>query len=52
MCDRNIGPQRADEYIDGILEHDGDVGTLLKTVDDLGIADNTIVINGTTAACT
>jgi arylsulfatase A-like enzyme len=35
------------EYIDGMLEHDGDVGTLLKTLDDLGIADNTIVIYGT-----
>ena len=35
------------EYIDGMLEHDGHVGTLLKTIDDLGIADNTIVIYGT-----
>src|SRR5215469_1644748 len=35
------------EYMDGMLEHDGDVGKLLKTLDDLGIADNTIVIYGT-----
>jgi arylsulfatase len=32
------------EYADGMLEHDGDVGKLLKAIDDLGIADNTIVI--------
>ncbi len=31
-------------YADGMIEHDGDVGKLLKTLDDLGIADNTIVI--------
>jgi arylsulfatase A-like enzyme len=35
------------EYMDGMLEHDDDVGKLLKTLDDLGIADNTIVIYGT-----
>ena len=29
---------------DGMVEHDGMVGTLLKKLDDLGIADNTIVI--------
>lgn len=32
------------DYADGMWEHDQDVGKLLKTVDDLGIADNTIVI--------
>ena len=32
------------EYIDGMIEHDGHVGTLLKTLDDLGIADDTIVV--------
>jgi arylsulfatase A-like enzyme len=35
---------RGNEYADGMIEHDGDVGKLLKTVDDLGIANNTIVI--------
>ncbi|HTO67672.1 MAG TPA: arylsulfatase [Bradyrhizobium sp.] len=35
------------EYIDGMLEHDDDVGKMLKTLDDLGIANNTIVIYGT-----
>ena len=32
------------EYADGMIEHDGDVGKLLKALDDLGIADNTIVL--------
>jgi arylsulfatase len=32
------------EYFDGMLEHDGHVGNLLKALDDLGIANNTIVI--------
>lgn len=35
------------EYADGMLEHDGDVGKLLKAVDDLKIADNTIVVYST-----
>ena len=41
------GRSGIDEYADGMLEHDDDVGKLLKTIDDLGIADNTIVIYGT-----
>jgi arylsulfatase len=32
------------EYIDGMIEHDGTIGTLLKALDDMGIADNTIVV--------
>jgi arylsulfatase len=32
------------DYADGMIEHDGDVGKLLKLLDDLKIADNTIVI--------
>ena len=32
------------EYADGMIEHDGDVGKLLKAVDDLGVANNTIVV--------
>ena len=35
------------EYADGMVEHDGDVGKLLKALDDLGIAKNTIVIYST-----
>jgi arylsulfatase len=29
---------------DGMVEHDGQVGQLLKKLDDLGVADNTIVV--------
>jgi arylsulfatase len=32
------------EYADGMIEHDGDVGKLLKTLDDLGISNDTIVL--------
>lgn len=32
------------EYADGMLEHDGDVGKLLKTLDDLKLTENTIVV--------
>ncbi|MFM4802911.1 arylsulfatase [Aeromonas bivalvium] len=32
------------EYADGMIEHDGHVGQILKAVDDLKIADNTIVV--------
>jgi arylsulfatase A-like enzyme len=31
-------------YADGMVEHDGHVGQILKKLDDLGIVDNTIVI--------
>ena len=31
-------------YPDGMVEHDGHVGQLLRKIDDLGIADNTIVL--------
>jgi arylsulfatase A-like enzyme len=33
-----------DEYADGMLEHDDDVGKLLKALDDLGITQDTVVI--------
>jgi arylsulfatase len=32
------------EYADGMIEHDGHVGKLLKALDDLGIANDTIVL--------
>src|SRR5262249_39423103 len=32
------------EYVDGMLEHDDTIGTLLKTLDELGIANDTIVV--------
>ena len=34
-------------YADGMVEHDGHVGQLLDKVDELGIADNTIVMYST-----
>jgi arylsulfatase len=33
----------ADEYAAGMIEHDADIGKFLKALDELGIADNTIV---------
>jgi arylsulfatase len=33
----------ADEYAAGMIEHDADIGKFLKLLDELGIADNTIV---------
>jgi arylsulfatase len=32
------------EYIDGMIEHDETIGSLLKALDDMGIANNTIVV--------
>ena len=32
------------DYADGMIEHDQDVGKLLKALDDLGIANDTIVV--------
>ena len=39
-----IGQSGISEYADGMVEHDGDVGQLLKALDDLKIANDTIVI--------
>lgn len=36
-----------DEYSDGMVEHDMHVGQILDKIDELGIADNTIVFYGT-----
>lgn len=36
-----------DEYSDGMVEHDMHVGELLKLLDELGIADNTLVMYST-----
>jgi arylsulfatase len=43
----NRGKSGQDEYSDGMVEHDGHVGQLLKLLDDLGIADNTVVFYST-----
>ena len=42
-----IGISGQDEYGDGMVEHDRHIGLFLKKVDDLGIADNTIVFYST-----
>jgi arylsulfatase len=36
-----------DEYTDGMIEHDGHVGQLLRLLDDLGVAGDTIVMYST-----
>ncbi|MCB9377433.1 MAG: arylsulfatase [Holophagales bacterium] len=36
-----------DEYTDGMIEHDANVGELLALIDELGIADDTIVFYST-----
>ncbi len=38
------GGMPGNDYADGMWEHDQDVGKLLKKLDDMGIADNTIVV--------
>ena len=43
----NIGKSGQDEYSDGMVEHDAIVGVILKKLDELGIADNTIVLYST-----
>jgi arylsulfatase A-like enzyme len=37
----------ASEYIDGMIEHDGTVGSLLDALDDMGITDDTLVVYST-----
>lgn len=39
----NRGISGQDEYSDGMVEHDRHVGELLKLIDDLGLANDTIV---------
>ena len=43
----SIGVTGLGTYPDGMVEHDGHVGQLLKRIDDLGIGDNTIVMYST-----
>ena len=49
----SIGKTGLGTYPDGMVEHDADVGRMLAKLDELGIADNTIVMystdNGTEA---
>jgi arylsulfatase A-like enzyme len=43
----NRGKSGQDEYSDGMVEHDAHVGLLLKVIDDLGLANDTIVMYST-----
>lgn len=45
--DEQLGASGQGFYNDGMLEHDGHVGSLLSKLDELGIGDNTIVIYST-----
>jgi arylsulfatase len=40
----SLGKTGLGTYPDGMVEHDGHVGQLLALVDELGVADNTIVV--------
>lgn len=40
----SLGTTGKGMHADGMVEHDGHVGQLLKQLDDLEIADNTIVL--------
>lgn len=44
---RGISGPDGDEYHDGMVEHDMHVGELLDLLDELGVADNTIVFYST-----
>jgi arylsulfatase len=44
---RGLAGPNGDEYHDGMVEHDMHVGELLKLLDDLGVANNTIVFYST-----
>jgi len=43
----NRGKSGQDEYSDGMVEHDGHVGELLRLLDELGIGNDTIVFYST-----
>jgi arylsulfatase len=47
LKDESVGKTGLGLYPDGMVEHDGMVGQLLQKLDDLGIADNTIVMYST-----
>ena len=44
LAEESVGLSGQDFYNDGMVEHDGQVGQLLKQLDDLGVADSTIVL--------
>jgi arylsulfatase len=46
-ANKGISGPAGDEYHDGMVEHDAHVGELLELLDDLKIADNTVVFYST-----
>src|SRR5216684_405830 len=47
LADKNRGKSGQDDYSDRMVTHDEQVGELLAKLDELGIADNTIVMYST-----
>lgn len=47
LADERYNGAKADEYTAGMIEHDMDIGKFLDKLDELGIADNTIVFYST-----
>src|SRR5712675_1336197 len=47
LADKNRGKSGQDDYSDRMVTHDEQIGQMLDKLDELGIADNTIVIYST-----
>jgi arylsulfatase A-like enzyme len=47
VAEKNRGKSGQDEYSDGMVVHDEHIGMMLDKLDELGIADNTIVMYST-----
>src|SRR6476660_6790675 len=47
LADKNRGKSGQDDYSDRMVTHDEQIGMMLDKVDELGIADNTIVMYST-----
>ena len=47
VAEKNIGKSGQDEYSDRMVTHDEQIGQILDKLDELGIADNTIVMYST-----
>src|SRR5208282_3101355 len=47
LADKNRGKSGQDDYSDRMVTHDEQIGELLNKLDQLGIADNTIVMYST-----
>jgi arylsulfatase len=47
VAEKNLGKSGQDAYSDRMVTHDEQIGQILKKLDELGIADNTIVMYST-----